>query len=114
MAFLRKRQEQDGTGSCFKIDADDALGKKFPALMEFLTESLWPDGESRVTGSLTVFLQDGMLKACVADKDQELVAFVAGVGLTSLLRALEEGLVGDGLDWRRPRESGGGRPKKSH
>lgn len=92
------------------------LSERCPALWEFLTVTSWPDGGGRrETGSLVVFTEDGGLKACLSDRDGGNVAFVAGRGLFEILEALEAGLVGDDLDWRRAKGSRGQqspRPKK--
>jgi len=76
-----------------------------------LTLTVWEDGKERETSSVTVFHGDGLLKACIQDKDAGLIAFVTGESLEGLLDALEKGLASGKLDWRKQREAGGGRPR---
>lgn len=99
-------------GADRQLDGSTKLAAKYPAIWEFLTLSIWEDGEPRVPGSITVFLQDGFLKACLIDKDADLVAFVSADSLEGILQALEAGIQDERMDWRRPREKGGGRPRK--
>jgi len=85
----------------------------WPALAEFLSLSRWEDGEARETGSVTVFVDAGMWKACLSDKDGKRVAFLSARTPEGLFEALEEGLQADRLDWRAQREQGGSRSKKT-
>jgi len=78
----------------------DVLGAQYPTLVQFLTLSRYGDGAARVPGSITLFFDTGTLKACLNDKDASLTAFVSGVGLAGLLGSIEDGLLGDRLDWR--------------
>lgn len=77
-----------------------ALKATFPALGEFLTETKYPDGKSRETSTITVFVQDGMVKVCLNDRDQGRVLFRAGEDVVTALQALEDALTGDDADWR--------------
>lgn len=87
----------------------DEFCRDFPTLSEFLRTVSWPDGTSRETGTLLLFVQDGCLKACLSDRDAHLVAFASAASLGGLLAALERGLVADTLDWRRTAGAKGGR-----
>lgn len=81
------------------------LGKRLPLLVEFLSESRYADGSPRVLPTLTLFVEPGLLKACLNDRDQSMVAFVTGSSLLGLLEALETGLEADSLDWRQSGQS---------
>jgi len=71
-------------------------------LWQFLTSVIWPDGGGkRRPGSLSVFMDDGELKACLSDKDLALVAFVTLDPTQPILEQLNELLEADTLDWRR-------------
>ncbi len=50
------------------------------------------------------FAEGGKLKACLVDRDQNLVAFVSADGWQLLLEAIEEGLQDGRLDWRAKKE----------
>lgn len=113
MAVLRRRMKGDPEpGGVLRLTRNCPLGSRLPALWEFLTLTTWDDGTARETGAITLFLQDGLLKACLNDKDGHVVAFVSAEGLEALLEAMNRGLSEDVLDWRRARENGGGRAKR--
>jgi len=79
---------------------DGKFTDKHPTLVEFLTRVVWEDGSPREKGSVFVFIEDGMVKACLNDKDSLQVAFVSSVTFAGLWEALEKGLRDDTLDWR--------------
>lgn len=85
-------------------------GELYPALAEFLTAAKWPDGSTRVPGTLTMFVDAGAWKACLSDKDQGLIAFTSASDPEALLETVERGLVSNALDWRGAR--GPGRNKR--
>jgi len=71
-----------------------------PLVVDFLCCPTWDDGSARQVGSMTLFCDDGTLKACVNDKEAQLMLFVSGGSLEALLGALEEALRTGGGDWR--------------
>jgi len=81
-------------------DEPDPLSDRFPTVVAFLTLTLYGDGARRLPGSITLFADGSVLKACLNDKDAGLSAFVSGAGLEGLLTSMEEGLKADRLDWR--------------
>jgi hypothetical protein len=89
----------------------DELSQLFPHVIEFLVETRYGDGTTRLPGSLSFFTEDGSLKACLNDKDQGLIVFVTGSGLQGLLLALERGLSQDCLEWRKAKDRGGKKRK---
>ncbi len=99
-------------GACDELGPDvtaDSLAASYPLVVKFLTLTVYGNGERRVPGSITMFVDGGLLKACLNDKDADLSAFVSGGGLAGLLDAMERGLGEDRLDWRAPRKSKRGR-----
>lgn len=97
---LRKRPAPDPE----KIPAGQIIAREssmWPAVVSMLTSESWPDGSKRVPSSLTLFWHDGSLKACLNDKDADVTAWVSADTLEGLLEALEVGLQGDRLDWRK-------------
>lgn len=79
--------------------------REYPCLWEWMTLTAWEDGTSRNPTSITLFLDEGRLKAAVNDREGNRVAFVSAWTVEDLLRSVEDGLLGQSLDWRR---SGGG------
>jgi len=89
--------------------SDPETAKAYPSLWEFLTAQQWGNGDRRDTGTLLVFVEGPVVKACVKDKDASAVAFVSARTLKELLQAVDKGLESGGLDWRadRPFKRGG-------
>lgn len=79
---------------------DESFAKKYPLLLEFLTRELWEPGVPRQRGTLFLFCEDGVFKACLNDKDCDEVSFVTKPTFTALLDAVERGLANNTLDWR--------------
>jgi len=84
----------------------------YPLLVEFLSLLAWEDGKPRTPGSVILFSEEGVWKACVNDKDAALVAFVSARSPEGLLCAINDGLASGGLDWRKGRQSGSGKSRK--
>jgi hypothetical protein len=70
-----------------------------PAVWGFLTQGLVA-GKPRRTGTITVFAEDGKLKAAVTDRETGLVAFVSARTGRELLGIVDTGLRTGELDWR--------------
>jgi len=80
----------------------DELSLAFPALFEFLTASTYEDGKARQLPTIMVFFDHPLFKVCLNDRDQGLSAWVSSSGMQGALAALERGLEGDCLEWRKP------------
>jgi hypothetical protein len=75
-------------------------------LLLFLSDPRWEDGSPRDLGSLTVFADDGKLKACLNDRGAGMVAFVSSDTLVGLLEAASRAAGGSGGDWRTSKPKG--------
>lgn len=95
----------DGGGSLEEC----GLSKRYPTVVAFISESKWEDGSVRERGKVTLFVEDGMVKAALTDPALGAVAFVSGRSFTSLMEAMEKGLTNDRLEWRRSKFA---RPRK--
>lgn len=80
---------------------DTSFKSQFPAVYEYLTSTVYPDGSVRRTSSISVFVEDGLWKAALNDRDQDLVLFVAESSFQALLEALELLLQEDQVPWRK-------------
>lgn len=97
-----------GTGQTVDADRafpDAAFAKDWPALFEYMTATKWPDGSDRKVSSVTLFAEDGSLKCCLNEKNDQCVLFAAGKTLKTCLNALEGLLAGSDTPWRK--SSGG-------
>jgi hypothetical protein len=94
-------------GAPLKACSPESAGpwaKSYPDLVSFLCSLAWPGGDSRVTGTVMLMTEHGLWKAWVNDRDATQSAFASADSLPGLLKAVEEGLGGKGMDWRVPRE----------
>jgi len=80
---------------------DPETAKRYPTLYEYLTVTKYNDGSPRVTATLLLFVDDGALKGCLNDRDNNRSAFISAPSLLSLLEQLDIGLREDALDWKR-------------
>jgi hypothetical protein len=110
-AYRPRRNEPRSIAFASDIELSP-LGVAYPAVWCELTCDHWEDGSARETSSLTLFLQEGLLKGCLRDRGNDRVTFVSGDSLERVLQALEDGLSTDSLDWRRDREQRA-RPRKN-
>lgn len=110
MAFVQR----SGGGHSPKVmpwsEQGDAWARRYPALAEYLDADKFPDGSARKTSTLLVFVDDGVLKACVSDRAESRVAFFSASTFEGLLDAVEVGLSTDNADWRPA--GGGGRKRR--
>lgn len=83
-----------------------------PAVREFLILDRWDDGSSRAQGTLIFFVDSGMVKVLLNDKDSGRVAVLSAKSVMEALESAEEGLVTDGLDWRVGKGPQGRGPSK--
>jgi len=91
--------DKEAAGPIVPIDATFSL--RYPALWEFLVEMEWSEGVPRETGTLLVFAEDGVVKACLSDRDGDRRAFYGSDSFQGLLEGLNKGLLADTLDWRK-------------
>jgi len=79
-----------------------------PGVREMLVETRFPDGSARQTSTLLLFVEAGVVKVCLNDRDQGMSAWASGSSVLDCLLALESGLQADTLQWRAsgPRRGG--------
>lgn len=84
---------------------DRAFLEKYRWLHDWLVMVVDDDGNPRTTSTLTLFAEDGMLKASLSDRDADEVLFAAADSLEGVLESLDS-MLGDGTgEWRK--RSGG-------
>lgn len=110
MSFL-KRQAETRTASQMAVSKDwEHWSAGHPALSEYLTATEYPDGAKRTTSTILLFVDAGMVKACLNDRDQGQSLWVSASTPTEALQALERHLsLGTG-EWRPSGQYGQARP----
>lgn len=102
--FMKKTKSSGEHGSASSSWRDTSFGATYPAVSEFLGDPTYDDGSARVTGTLLIFCDGPTVKACLADRDQNLVAFFTSQEWDGLLEAIETSLVEGRVDWRTKKE----------
>jgi len=80
---------------------------QFPALWEFLTASVYPDGVSRKTGRLSVSFESGLIRLSLTDDETGQYASLNGRNLDDLFLNVELGLSENTLSWKASRYTSG-------
>lgn len=78
---------------------------KFPILHTFLTRSLDDGGKPRKLATLFVFVEDGLWKGCLHERQNSLSLWGAGESFIGVLDCLEGRLAGGRAEWRRDRRT---------
>lgn len=92
--------------------ADSAVPTLFPTLWCFLADVTWSDGSRRMTSTVNLFVEDGMVKLCLSDRDGGKTAWSTGPTLEAAATALESRLTDGTAEWRSKSAKGsGGRPR---
>jgi len=110
MAYVSRRGPSEGPAVDVWADVSDEWVKSHPFLGAFLGDVLYDDGAVRKTGTLLVFVDQGVLKACLSDRDVAEVAFVSASSFEGLMERLEGGLREGALEWRKA--GGGGKRRR--
>lgn len=91
------RRESLAQGTPFFEDAE--FGQAMPALYQLLCASEH-DGRPRLGASLSLFAEQGRLKACIFDKSTSMVWFLTLDGSKGILQQVETALQGGAGEWR--------------
>lgn len=108
MGLIKSRPQWEASAAAGAWSPSSGILSKCPGITEYLSKSLYEDGKPRQTSTLTVFIEGGMVKVALNDRDVERSSYMSGEGLEDALRSLEKHLVEEKVDWR----AWGGKRKK--
>lgn len=100
-SYLKRTASNNTASPCLTSGSDPAFAKSCPALFEFLTALEWESDVPRVAGTMLVFMDGSLWKACLTDKDQALYAFISADTFESLLKTVNASLISGKVDWRK-------------
>jgi hypothetical protein len=106
MGAMKQRASRSMSGMSASPLSGGDWSKWYPAVCEFLSLSVWPDGTSRVTGTVMLLTEDGRWKAWVHDRDAGEGLFVSGATPDAVLQSLETVLATGEGEWRPDRKAG--------
>jgi len=72
----------------------------FPNIYSFMVDQKYDDGSPRVPGAISIFTSQGVLKACINDKDNISTAFVEANTIHELIECIERAICDDATEWR--------------
>lgn len=103
-----KKPVKTGRGQATLEANVDDLVIRWPALAEFLASTHYEGEEpgTRQLGSLLIFAQDGMWKACLRDRQESRCLWVAARQLLELFDVLEHAVAHADSVWRDDRAGG--------
>lgn len=79
---------------------DPMMAKEYPSLSEHLTDETYDDGQSRERSTLTIFVEDGRIKAALNDRDNKQSMYASSDSLRGVLKLLENALANDKAEFR--------------
>lgn len=104
MARFLQEPSKNGAAQIIGSAAEiDEWCVSYPGVWEHLSETSWESGAPRVTSTITVFVEEGLVKICLRDRALFKTAWVSGRSILKALGALETGLEAGSLEWRKDR-----------
>lgn len=101
--FVRSAVRRSEQAAMQKSSAGVLWESAHPAIWEYLTLDVDDEGQERVTSMLCVFVESGVVKIALQDRQEGQSLWVASASLVEALAALEARLqAGDG-EWRQSR-----------
>lgn len=97
---MKKLSRPDDAQKVPVIPNDDWLIANCPLLIDYLTNVKYDDGSVRELSTLNIFIQDGLFKVAVNDRDAEASLYASGETLQLALAAAESRLNANVPDWR--------------
>lgn len=88
--------------------ARDDLLSDYGELVNYLVDTEFDDGSARRTSTLLVFVEDGVVKVCLNDRENGRSAWASGKTLRSALESLNAAVGSDCAEWKGSRASGPG------
>jgi len=110
--FVKKVVDKESRRRIALDSQGSAWVERHPAIWEYLTLEAHEDGTARQRGMLMAFVEDGVVKVCMQDRDNEQSLWVSAQSLPSALEVLEGHLQGGTGDWRRMKGGDNGRSNK--
>lgn len=112
MGVLRKPAADVVNLAAPPVDGDAALLQAFPTVYDYLTCVQYAEGDARVPSTMLFFVEDGLWKCCLNDRDNARSAWSAGRSALECLKSLEASLEAATIEWRRSAGQGKGKPRK--
>lgn len=97
--FIRKAEDQVKDKKAVAAVKDAEFSKRWPAIFELVTCSVFDDGKPRATSALYIFGEGGEVKGNITDRQLNEVCWATGAGFFDFLDTLEARIVGGDGVW---------------
>lgn len=101
MSYLRKPATAGEVSALSATPDGGDFQVNYPALWEYLAYGQYPDGSARVTATLLVVYEDGLLKLCLNDRAAERSAWASSDEFYDLFEGMNKALAEGTVVWRR-------------
>jgi len=96
-----KRPEKQSVQTPNQVPSQLGQFGKCASLVEHLAHDAWDDGQVRQRSTITLFIEDGLFKLCLNDREAESSLFVTADSFDECIKKLEKKLNGsEAPDWR--------------
>jgi hypothetical protein len=112
-AMLEKKETRKVIGGPAVRISDVKFAGAYPTLYDYLTQVQWPDNTPRQTGSVLIFVDGGMVKGMLRDREMGVCCWVASDTLSNLFAVLEAAVRDPKTDWRVDRQLEGQQAKRT-
>ena len=102
--MLKKPTKTSGGVGARVVVSDAVLEERCPTVLQYLQNDTYEDGSPRRTSTITLFVEDGRVKACLNDRDNDRTCFVTAESLLDVLDALEVSVLDEGTVWKEGRK----------
>lgn len=104
--LLGKKPDVGAARAVVAVLPSEGVLARLPGVWEYLTQDKWEGGGKRQPSTLSVFVDDGSVKASLNDRALSRSCFATGASLEACLLALEAMLQDESADWRgwKPRK----------
>lgn len=100
VTYIREKASANGSPMSGKLAAPVELERSYPALAQYMTALVFPQGGLREPSTVTLCVEDGKLKGCVNDRANEASLWRSADTVAELLAALEAALEDPRSTWR--------------
>jgi hypothetical protein len=101
ISYLRDKAASNGSPAMAKLAVPGEWERSYPALSEYMSLLVYPNGSPREASTVVLALEDGLLKGCVNDRTAEESLWRSAETLAGLLACLEEALRDPRASWRK-------------
>lgn len=94
------------TGKAQPAFVDDDFAGKYPILAQFMCAIVDDDGKTRQTSTVNIFVEMGVVKASLRERDHALTLWVTSGSVEGIFEALEDALNKNPPEWRAQAQDG--------